>query len=114
MHVSKRIESLPPYLFVQISEKIAEKKARGEEVISFGIGDPDIPTPPHIIDRLCQSSRDPDNHVYPESNGLPQFRRAIAGWYERRFGVVLNPDKEVLPLIGSKEGIGHISFCFIG
>lgn len=113
MRVSKRIESLPPYLFVQISEKIAEKKARGEEVISFGIGDPDLPTPSHIIERLRQVSRDLENHRYPESNGLPRFRQSIAGWYKRRFGVSLHPDKEVLPLIGSKEGIGHIAFCFI-
>jgi len=113
VRVSKRIEGLPPYLFVQISEKIAQKEAKGEDVISFAIGDPDIPTPDHIIQRLCQAARDPANHRYPESQGLPQFRQAIAEWYERRFGVVLDPDKEVLPLIGSKEGIGHIALCFI-
>jgi len=113
VRVSKRIEGLPPYLFVQISEKIAQKEAKGEEVISFAIGDPDIPTPDHIIQRLCQAARDPANHRYPESQGLPQFRQAIAEWYKRRFGVVLHPDKEVLPLIGSKEGIGHIALCFI-
>ncbi len=113
MRVSRRIEGLPPYLFVQISEKIAEKEAKGEDVISFAIGDPDIPTPDHIIQRLCQAARDPANHRYPESQGLPQFRQAIAQWYERRFGVVLDLDKEVLPLIGSKEGIGHIALCFI-
>jgi LL-diaminopimelate aminotransferase len=111
--VSRRIEGLPPYLFVQISEKIAQKEAKGEDVISFAIGDPDIPTPDHIIQRLCQAARDPANHRYPETIGLPEFRQAIAEWYERRFGVVLGPDKEVLPLIGSKEGIGHIAFCFI-
>jgi len=113
MRVSKRIEDLPPYLFVQISQKIAEKKAKGEEVISFAIGDPDIPTPPHIIERICKESRDPVNHRYPESQGLPELRQAIAEWYEKRFGVVLNPDKEVLPLIGSKDGIGHVALCFI-
>ena len=113
MRVSKRIEGLPPYLFVQISEKIAQKEAKGEDVISFAIGDPDIPTPDHIIQRLCQAARDPANHRYPETIGLPQFRQAIAEWYKRRFGVVLHPDKEVLPLIGSKEGIGHIALCFI-
>lgn len=111
--ISKRVESLPPYLFVGISRKIAEKKARGEEVISFGIGDPDIPTPDNIIDSLCQAARDPANHRYPESEGLPQLRKAIADWYLKRFNVSLDPDKEVLPLIGSKEGIGHIAFCFI-
>ena len=113
MKLSKRVESLPPYLFVEISRKIAEKKARGEEVISFGIGDPDIPTPKHIIDRLCEAAHDPANHRYPETEGLPELRRAIAGWYQERFGISLDPDKEVLPLIGSKEGIGHMSFCHI-
>jgi LL-diaminopimelate aminotransferase len=110
---SKRIEKLPPYLFVEISRKIAQKKARGEDVVSFGIGDPDIPTPEHIIERLCQAAHDPANHRYPETEGLTELRRAIAGWYQRRFSVTLDPDKEVLPLIGSKEGIGHVALCFI-
>jgi LL-diaminopimelate aminotransferase len=114
MRLAKRVEKLPPYLFVEISRKIAEKKARGEEVISFAIGDPDIPTPQHVIDRLCEAARDPVNHRYPETDSLPELRRAVAEWYKRRFGLSFDPDKEVLPLIGSKEGIGHISFCFIG
>ncbi len=113
MRMAKRIESLPPYLFVEISRKIAEKKAKGEDVISFGIGDPDIPTPSHIIDRLCQEARNPVNHRYPESEGLPELRQAIAEWYQQRFDVSLDPDKEVLPLIGAKEGIAHIALCFI-
>ncbi|MCX5991618.1 MAG: LL-diaminopimelate aminotransferase [Chloroflexi bacterium] len=113
MRVSRRIEELPPYLFVRISQKIAERKSRGEKVISFGMGDPDIATPDSIIQRLCREAKVPANHRYPETYGLPEFRRAIAQWYERRFGVVLDPDKEVLPLIGSKEGIGHIAFCFV-
>ena len=113
MKLSRRIENLPPYLFVEITRKIAEKKAKGEEVISFAIGDPDIPTPPHIIDSLCQAAHDPANHRYPETDGLPELRQVIAGWYERRFGVSLDADREVLPLIGSKEGIAHIALCFI-
>jgi len=113
MRLSKRVENLPPYLFVEIIRKIAEKKARGEEIISFAIGDPDIPTPPHIITRLCQAARDPANHRYPEVDGLPELRQAMAGWYQRRFGVSLDADKEVLPLIGSKEGLTHIAICFI-
>jgi len=113
MKPAKRIENLPPYLFVEISRKIAEKRARGEDVISFAIGDPDIPTPQHIIERLCQAARDPANHRYPETNGLPQLRQAISSWYQRRFELSFDPDKEVLPLIGSKEGIGHIALCFI-
>jgi LL-diaminopimelate aminotransferase len=113
MKLSKRVENLPPYLFVQISKKIAAKKARGEEVISFGIGDPDIPTPAHVIDDLCKAARVPANHRYPETEGLPELRKAIAGWYLRRFGVTLDPDKEVLPLLGAKEGIAHVALCFI-
>jgi LL-diaminopimelate aminotransferase len=113
MQLAKRVQNLPPYLFVDISRKIAEKKARGEDVISFAIGDPDIPTPEHILDRLCVAARDPANHRYPETDGLPELRRAIATWYERRFGLVFDPDKEVLPLIGSKDGIGHVALCFI-
>jgi LL-diaminopimelate aminotransferase len=113
MEFAKRIDNLPPYLFVEISRKIAEKRSQGEDVISLAIGDPDTPTPSHIIESLCQSARDPANHRYPESEGLPELRGAIAQWYQRRFGVTLNPDKEVLPLIGAKDGIGHIALCFI-
>jgi len=113
MRMARRIENLSPYLFVAISRKIAEKRAQGEDVISLAVGDPDIPTPRHIIARLCQAAQDPQNHRYPESEGLPEFRRAIAQWYERRFNVTLDPDREVLPLIGAKEGIGHIALCFI-
>jgi LL-diaminopimelate aminotransferase len=111
--VAGRIEKLPPYLFVEISKKIAEKKAKGIDVISFGIGDPDLPTPDRIIDRLCEQARNPVNHRYPETEGLPELNRAIADWYKKRFGIELIPGKETLPLIGSKEGIGHISFCYI-
>jgi len=111
--MARRIENLPPYLFVEITKKIAEKKAEGKDVISFAIGDPDMPTPSHIIDRLCQAAQDPANHRYPETEGLPELRRAIAEWYHKRFNVSLDPDKEVLPLIGAKEGIAHIALCFI-
>jgi len=83
------------------------------DVISFGVGDPDLPTPAHIVDELVQAARDPANHRYPETEGLPELRRAIARWYEARFGVSLDPEREVLPLIGSKEGIGHVALCFI-
>jgi len=113
MRTARRIENLPPYPFVEVSRKIAEKRAQGKDVISLAVGDPDIPTPWHVIARLCQAAQDPQNHRYPESDGLPEFRRAIAQWYESRFGVTLDPDREVLPLIGAKEGIGHIALCFI-
>jgi LL-diaminopimelate aminotransferase len=113
MKLSKRISGLKPYLFVEISKKIAEKRAKGEEIISFAIGDPDMPTPAHIIERLCREAHDPANHRYPESAGLPELRLAITDWYKKRFEVDLDPETEVLPLIGSKEGIGHIAFCYI-
>jgi LL-diaminopimelate aminotransferase len=113
MRLSQRLEKLQPYLFVEINKKIAEKKARGEDIISFAIGDPDMPTPQHIIDELCRAARDPANHRYPETAGLPELCQAIARWYKDRFGVLLDPNREVLPLIGSKEGVGHISFCLL-
>ena len=113
MKFSKRLDKLAPYPFVEISRIIAEKRAAGKEVVTFGIGDPDIPTPAHIIERLVQASYKAPNHRYPETDGLPDLRRAIAGWYERRFGVSLDPDTEVLPLIGAKEGIGHVALCFL-
>jgi len=115
MNLSKRMDRIPPYLFVEINRKIAEKRAGGEDVISFAIGDPDIPTPQHIINGLCRAAQDPANHRYPETYGMPELCRAIAGWYKSRFGVSLDwePTSEVLPLIGSKEGIGHMSFCLL-
>ena len=113
MKLSQRLSQLQPYPFVEISRIIAEKRAKGEDVVTFGIGDPDIPTPIHIIDRLVETAHNPSNHRYPETDGLPELRRAMAYWYDRRFGVTLDPDKEVLPLIGAKEGIGHVAFCFL-
>ncbi len=113
MKFADRIEKLPPYLFAQISKKVAAKKAEGIDVVSFGIGDPDLPTPQHILGALAEASRDPANHRYPETEGLPEFRAAVARWYEHRFGVTLDPAKEVMSLIGSKEGIGHVALCFI-
>jgi LL-diaminopimelate aminotransferase len=113
MKQAKRIEHLPPYLFAEIDRKIEEKKKAGIDVISLGIGDPVEPTPSHIIEKLFEAAKDPENHQYPSYYGLPEFREAIASWYEKRFGVKLDPDKEVLPLIGSKEGIAHISVALV-
>ncbi len=113
MRTAKRIEQLPPYLFYEINKRIAEKRAKGEDIISFAIGDPDLPTPDHIIESLTEAAHVPANHRYPESDSLPELRKAVADWYVRRFGLTFDPDKEVLPLIGSKEGIAHIALCFI-
>ena len=114
MKFSSRLDKLAPYPFVEISRIIAKKRAEGVEIVTFGIGDPDIPTPDPIVDRLIEASRTPANHRYPETDGLPQVREAIATWYKDRFGVDnLDPGTEVLPLIGAKEGIGHVAFCFL-
>lgn len=113
MKLAKRVEALPPYLFAEISKKIAAKRAEGIDIVTFGIGDPDLPTPRNILDALHQAAEEPVNHRYPESEGLPELRQSISDWYERRFEVKFDPLKETLPLIGSKEGIGHIALCFI-
>ncbi len=113
MKFSSRLDKLSPYPFVEISRIIAAKRAAGADVVTFGIGDPDIPTPQPVIDRLVAASQAPVNHRYPETDGTADFRRAVAGWYGQRFGVKLDPDKEVLPLIGAKEGIGHAAFCVL-
>ena len=113
MKFARRVEKIPPYLFVEISRKIAQKRREGIEVISFGIGDPDLETPPPVIQKLREASGDLPNHRYPESEGLPEFRKATADWYQRRFGVSLDPETEVISLIGAKEGIGHAALCFI-
>ncbi|MGE0229492.1 MAG: LL-diaminopimelate aminotransferase [Dehalococcoidia bacterium] len=113
MKLARRVEQLPPYLFARISELIAAKRAAGVDVISFGIGDPDLPTPGYILDSLREAAGEPVNHRYPETEGLPQFRQAVARWYERRHGVQLDPEREVVSLIGSKEGIGHLPLCLV-
>ena len=113
MRTAKRIEKLPPYLFAEIDRKVDEARARGADIISFGVGDPDLPTPPHIIDALIEAARDPATHRYPSYTGMPAFRESIAAWYEKRFGVVLDPDTQVQPLVGSKEGIFHLPVAFV-
>ncbi len=110
---AQRIQELPPYLFAEIDKKKNALKARGVDIISLGIGDPDLPTPPHIVERLRQAASDPANHRYPDYEGLPAFRRAVAEWYRARFDVRLDPDREVVSLIGSKEGIAHMPIAFV-
>jgi LL-diaminopimelate aminotransferase len=113
MRLARRIDKLPPYLFAAISRKIAEKRSAGVDIVTFAIGDPDIPTPKHIMDSLHAAADEPANHRYPESEGLPEFRKAVADWYERRFGLTFDPEKEVESLIGSKEGINNVALCLI-
>lgn len=111
--VARRLAELPPYLFVEIDRKKREATARGIDVINLGIGDPDLPTPAPIVRALAKAARDPVNHRYPESEGLDRFRAAAAEWYQRRFGVTVSPAKEVLSLIGAKEGIGHLPLALV-
>lgn len=110
---SERLKNLPPYLFAEIDKAKRKAKAEGRDVIDLGIGDPDLPTPKHIIDALYKAAKDPSNHHYALDAGMPQFRQAIAKWYKKRFKVNLDPDTEILPLIGSKEGIAHFPLAFI-
>lgn len=108
-----RIKALPPYLFKELDRLREEAVARGVDVINLGIGDPDSPTPNRIIERMAEEIKNPAHHQYPSYVGMKGFRTAVAGWYDRRFGVELNPDDEVIALIGSKEGLAHIPLAFI-
>jgi LL-diaminopimelate aminotransferase len=110
---SKRINELPPYLFAEIDRRKRAALARGVDLIDLGIGDPDIPTPPAIVETLTESASKPPNHRYPNSSGLPEFRQAVADWYQTRFNVKLDPGTEVVSLIGSKEGIGNMAVAFV-
>jgi len=105
--------SLPPYLFARIDELKGEQVRRGVDVIDLGIGDPDLPTPPHIVEALCRAARDPANHHYPSYAGMSGFREAVATWYRRRFSVNLDPESEVTALMGSKDGIAHMPEAFV-
>jgi LL-diaminopimelate aminotransferase len=110
---SARLEQLPPYPFARIDELKEEKVKKGVDLIDLGIGDPDLPTPPHIIDALCAAAHDPANHHYPSYVGMIEFRKAVAIWYRDRFQVSLNPENEIISLIGSKDGIAHIPEAFV-
>lgn len=110
---AQRIKELPPYLFAEIDRKKKEALAKGVNLIDLGIGDPDIPTPPQIIEKLKEAAHRPNNHRYPSSAGLLAYRQAVADWYLGRFGVKLDPAKEVISLIGSKEGIANMAVAFV-
>lgn len=108
-----RITQLPPYLFAEIDRKKAEIQAKGVDIIDLGVGDPDLPTPDHIVAKMKEAVANPAYHTYPSYAGMLAFREAVAEWYQRRFGVALDPETEVLTLIGSKEGIAHTPLAFI-
>lgn len=111
--LATRVETLPPYLFAAIDKAKAEVAASGMDIISLGIGDPDLPTPAFIIDALYEAAKNPANHQYPSYVGMMAFREAVARWYKGRFGVDLDAPSEVITLIGSKEGIAHFPWAFI-
>ena len=110
---AERLKKIPPYLFKEIDRKKAEVRSRGVDIIDLGIGDPDLPTPPHVIEALKKAAEDPANHRYPSYSGMGDFKEAVAKWYQERFGVELDPDTEVVSLIGSKEGIAHFPLAFV-
>ena len=111
---SNRLKNLPPYLFEAINVLKREAYARKQDVIDLGMGNPDMPTPGHIVDELCETIKThPTTHRYPQAKGMPKLRNAVAGWYEKRYGVKINPESEVLVLLGSKEGIAHMSMTYI-
>lgn len=110
---SERIKKLPPYLFVELDKAKRKAREEGRDIIDLGIGDPDISTPNFIIDALSRAARDPKNHRYPLDQGLPEFRKAISAWFIKRYGTLLDPETEILPLIGSKEGIAHMPLAFV-
>jgi len=110
---AKRVKDLPPYLFATIDKMKVAALAKGVDLIDMSIGDPDIPTPKHIVERMRKAVKNPDHHQYPSYAGMLSFRQAVADWYKKRFNVTLDPGTEVLSLIGSKEGIGHMPLAFI-
>jgi LL-diaminopimelate aminotransferase len=110
---SKRLEAIPPYMFAELERKVSAKRAAGVDVISLGIGDPDMPTYPHIVEAMEAAVADPSTHQYPSNRGRPEFREAFAGFYAERFGVEIDPETELIPAIGAKECIYNLCFAFL-
>lgn len=113
MKVAERLNKIPPYISAQIDKKVAELRKKGVDVVSLGVGDPDLPTPDNIIKEMEKAIWNPAYHRYPDYEGSLEFRRAVAEYYEKRFGVKLNPEDEVMALIGSKEGIVNLTYAFV-
>jgi alanine-synthesizing transaminase len=108
-----RIQRLPPYVFNIVNELKAQARKRGEDIIDFGMGNPDQPTPPHIVDKMIEATQRGDTHRYSVSKGIPRLRKAICTWYKRRYGVSLSPEKEAIVTIGSKEGLAHLALATV-
>lgn len=113
IELADRLKKLPPYLFKELDRMRDEVRAKGLDIIDLGVGDPDKPTPKHIIDKLSDAANDPANHQYPSYTGMNDFRRSVAAWYERKYSIKMDPIAQVCTLIGSKEGIAHIPLAFI-
>jgi LL-diaminopimelate aminotransferase len=110
---SKRLEAIPPYMFAELERRVADKRAAGIDVVSLGIGDPDRPTYPHIVEAMREAVAEPANHRYPSNRGREEFRTALASFYASRFGVTIDPDSEAMPAIGAKECIYNLCFAFL-
>ncbi len=113
MQIARRLDAIPPYLFAEIDKLKAKTRATGMDIIDLGIGDPDRPTPPHVIEALCEAAAKPGNHRYPPYDGTAAFKQAVADWYRLRHQVELDAENQVLALIGSKEGIVHVFLAFV-
>ena len=109
-----RIRRLPPYIFSITDQLKREARARGEDIIDFGMGNPDQPTPQHIVDKLVETVQRGDTHRYSQSKGIPRLRKAISDWYKKRFDVDLDPESEAIVTLGSKEGIAHLAMAVLG
>ncbi|MEW8027503.1 MAG: alanine transaminase [Candidatus Thiodiazotropha sp.] len=114
MEEFRRIKRLPPYVFAIVNELKAAARARGEDIIDFGMGNPDQPTPQHIVDKLCEVANRKDTHRYSMSKGIPRLRRAMSNWYKTRYRVALDPETQVIATIGSKEGLAHLALACMG
>ena len=106
-----RIKRLPPYVFNIVNDLKAKARARGEDIIDFGMGNPDKPAPAHIVEKLVEAAQRPDTHRYSVSRGIPRLRKAICDWYQRKYDVTLDPDSETIVTIGSKEGLAHLALA---
>ena len=113
MRFARRLDAVPPYLFAELERKIAHKRREGVDVISLGIGDPDLPTPQVVVEALAEAARDPRTHQYPTNHGSDELREAGAGFYRERFGVELDPASEIVPALGGKEAVGHIAMALL-
>jgi len=113
-HDFDKLNRLPPYILAEVIDLMMAARREGEDIIDLGMGNPDLPTPPHVVEKICEASRDPRNHRYSASRGIPNLRAAITEWYERRHGVSLDPEREAIAVIGAKEGLSHFVLMTVG